>query len=481
MKLAVIFAVIATLLVGGLMYGISARAAEPSKAGGLLEAKKLTAAPSKAPAQERTFASTSGGYFSDRPGQRGSNSTGHGYFSTDGAVQMPGGAPQESDLSGIAGLPDSDEEEGDEAIGRTPPPAPQVVAVGDISQEHADRCVKYAPIIERLRAQFCPSVTVAETCALWHTETRMALGETRGEKCPDSDKEARGCTQFIDDTWNTHSRDGDVPPDGIKNKQHLEDAMASTLNYLCYLKTRVRTDEVYKAYHGGPGFNRDPARSPRSHQYDGLIRSKVPAFTAFLEGTPYKGVPEFATPLSTEALAALEKVSETPPTNDVIRFFPRVPVARTTWWSAWANQRARKGGRVVPHAGVDLGCDKGVSVYAIESGTVIAASDIGGITGKIVTVRHEGGYESSYMHLDRVDAQNGARVTAGTVLGTCGTSGTQRSPAHVHFKLTQGGQIVNPCAGYPGETRLYCRLPLSQASHFAPLKPVTGGASVAQR
>ena len=96
------------------------------------------------------------------------------------------------------------------------------------------------------------------------------------------------------------------------------------------------------------------------------------------------------------------------------------------------------------HKGVDWAAPSGTPVFAAFDGDVVSAGDAGQY-GNLVRLRHPGGRETRYAHLDRFDqkARPGAKVKAGDVIGYVGTTGLSTGP-HLHFELYVGGTAVDP-------------------------------------
>jgi murein DD-endopeptidase MepM/ murein hydrolase activator NlpD len=67
-------------------------------------------------------------------------------------------------------------------------------------------------------------------------------------------------------------------------------------------------------------------------------------------------------------------------------------------------------------------------------------------------IKHAGGLETDYQHLDEVFVRGGDKVKRGTVIGTKGTTGyrnnmsDKRPPGypHLHFEVYKDGQIKDP-------------------------------------
>jgi murein DD-endopeptidase MepM/ murein hydrolase activator NlpD len=96
------------------------------------------------------------------------------------------------------------------------------------------------------------------------------------------------------------------------------------------------------------------------------------------------------------------------------------------------------------HLGVDYAAPTGTPVWAAASGTIVHRGPAGG-AGNFVILKHDGGLETHYMHLNRfADGQKvGQRVSAKTVIGYVGTTGLSTGP-HLHFGVKQNGAYIDP-------------------------------------
>ncbi len=106
------------------------------------------------------------------------------------------------------------------------------------------------------------------------------------------------------------------------------------------------------------------------------------------------------------------------------------------------------------HDGMDIaGCGYGSNIFAIESGTVVAASyryD----NGQYVTIKHDNGYYAIYAHLCSgcMNVKVGDRVQRGQVIGGMGQTG-YATGVHLHIGIWTGppyagGTAVNPAIFY---------------------------------
>ena len=94
------------------------------------------------------------------------------------------------------------------------------------------------------------------------------------------------------------------------------------------------------------------------------------------------------------------------------------------------------------HRGLDFAAPRGTHVYASGPGQVIHAGRRGSY-GNLVIISHGLGLETRYAHLRRVRTESGRFVTAGTVIGTVGSTGRSTGP-HLHFEVRQFGEPINP-------------------------------------
>jgi murein DD-endopeptidase MepM/ murein hydrolase activator NlpD len=98
------------------------------------------------------------------------------------------------------------------------------------------------------------------------------------------------------------------------------------------------------------------------------------------------------------------------------------------------------------HLGVDYGAPAGTRVVAVAAGTVESA-EWAGDGGRMVVIRHAGGYETLYLHLSSFAAgiRPGARVAQGDTIGRVGMTGAATAP-HLDYRIRKNGVYVNPTA-----------------------------------
>ena len=106
--------------------------------------------------------------------------------------------------------------------------------------------------------------------------------------------------------------------------------------------------------------------------------------------------------------------------------------------------------RVVPHLGIDYAASTGSPVWAAADGIVTFAGRRGA-NGNLVSLRHEGGFETHYAHLWKIGAglKVGAKLKQRQVLGFVGSTGRSTGP-HLHFAIKRYGRFVDPNAQLNG-------------------------------
>ena len=119
-----------------------------------------------------------------------------------------------------------------------------------------------------------------------------------------------------------------------------------------------------------------------------------------------------------------------------------VPCSYTSITSPFGYRTAPTTGASTYHQGVDLDTGTGWPVYATRAG--IAYTGYGSAAGNYVTVDHQDGFKSIYMHLSGFSVSNGTVVSAGQQIGLTGSTGVSTGD-HLHFGISYNGVYVNPC------------------------------------
>ncbi len=97
--------------------------------------------------------------------------------------------------------------------------------------------------------------------------------------------------------------------------------------------------------------------------------------------------------------------------------------------------------RYIYHKGADLRAQY-VPLYATKNGKVSYAGWMSGY-GKIVIIKHSGGYETRSAHLNNIYVKPGQYVKQGQLIGKTGMTGRVTGP-HLHFEIRKNGVPYNP-------------------------------------
>jgi murein DD-endopeptidase MepM/ murein hydrolase activator NlpD len=98
------------------------------------------------------------------------------------------------------------------------------------------------------------------------------------------------------------------------------------------------------------------------------------------------------------------------------------------------------------HRGLDYAGAAGSSVTAPAAGRVALVGTVSQgfrVHGNVIGIDHGQGVVSIFMHLSRINVQEGDFVKAGQKIGTVGSTGASTGP-HLHWGLYVNGQSVDP-------------------------------------
>lgn len=99
-------------------------------------------------------------------------------------------------------------------------------------------------------------------------------------------------------------------------------------------------------------------------------------------------------------------------------------------------------GLALVHTGVDLVAPAGTPIFATGAGRVLRSGLAGGY-GNMVEIQHADGLITRYAHMQSLAVGAGDPVTAGTVVGTLGSTGESTGP-HLHYEIRRGDIPVDP-------------------------------------
>ncbi len=110
-----------------------------------------------------------------------------------------------------------------------------------------------------------------------------------------------------------------------------------------------------------------------------------------------------------------------------------------------------------PHQGIDIGCTAdyfGMPVYTPADGVVtqVNYAKKGKSAGNYIRIKHADGWETQYMHLDKIFVSKGQSVSAGCAIGLLGHSGGNADSSnpsmgidisHLHYEVIYNGSASN--------------------------------------
>ena len=101
-----------------------------------------------------------------------------------------------------------------------------------------------------------------------------------------------------------------------------------------------------------------------------------------------------------------------------------------------------------PHLGIDYGAPAGTPVNAVAAG-IVEAAEWSGEAGRMVRIRHAGGYKTAYLHLSSFapGIRAGVRVEQGAPIGRVGQSGNVTGP-HLDYRVMKNGTYLNPATAF---------------------------------
>ena len=130
--------------------------------------------------------------------------------------------------------------------------------------------------------------------------------------------------------------------------------------------------------------------------------------------------------------------------NNLRRAFLKAPVKFSRISSRYnLNRRiAYYGYRKRPHKGTDFAAPIGTPILATADGIVTKSERRGG-NGNYVKVKHNGTYETQYLHMKKRNVKVGEFVRQGDVIGWVGMTGNTGGP-HVCYRFWKNGAQVDP-------------------------------------
>ena len=98
--------------------------------------------------------------------------------------------------------------------------------------------------------------------------------------------------------------------------------------------------------------------------------------------------------------------------------------------------------RYKAHLGTDYAAPHGTPILAVGDGKVTKSGYTSG-NGNYVKIRHNGTYETQYLHMSKRAVKEGQFVKQGETIGYVGSTGLATGP-HVCFRFWKNGEQVDP-------------------------------------
>lgn len=130
--------------------------------------------------------------------------------------------------------------------------------------------------------------------------------------------------------------------------------------------------------------------------------------------------------------------------DNLRRAFLKAPVQFSRISSRYNLRRRIKyyGYKLRPHKGTDFAAPIGTPILATADGTVTKSERRGG-NGNYVKIRHNGTYDTQYLHMKSRNVRVGQYVKQGDVIGWVGMTGNTGGP-HVCYRFWKNGRQVDP-------------------------------------
>ncbi len=128
------------------------------------------------------------------------------------------------------------------------------------------------------------------------------------------------------------------------------------------------------------------------------------------------------------------------------RTFLKAPLRFTRISSKFSHSRMHPVLKIRrPHHGIDYAAPSGTPVYTVGDGVVIKRGYQKSGGGNYITIKHNGTYSTTYMHLSGYakGMQVGKHVKQGDLIGYVGKTGLATGP-HLDFRFYRNGKAMDP-------------------------------------
>ena len=183
----------------------------------------------------------------------------------------------------------------------------------------------------------------------------------------------------------------------------------------------------------------------------------------------HRGKPLYAFKFSLDSLGKLSGYYDEN-ANNLKRAFLKAPVKFSRISSRYNLNRRIKyyGFKLRPHRGTDFAAAIGTPILATADGVVTKSERRGG-NGNYVKIRHNGTYETQYLHMKARNVKVGQHVSQADVICWIGMTGNTSGP-HVCYRFWKNGKEVDP---FKEDTPFSQPLPKElHEQYFANLQPM---------
>jgi murein DD-endopeptidase MepM/ murein hydrolase activator NlpD len=150
-----------------------------------------------------------------------------------------------------------------------------------------------------------------------------------------------------------------------------------------------------------------------------------------------------------ETLSVASNDLPPPVTSPYSQPSPMVPNASWQWpVNGQVTEPFGKQANGQTNQGITIAAAEGTPIKAAQAGEVAFVGQDTKNYGNIAILRHTDGSMSSYAHAREITVTKGARVNAGSVIGTVGQSGNAKTP-QLHFAVREGKTSIDPMVKLP--------------------------------
>jgi murein DD-endopeptidase MepM/ murein hydrolase activator NlpD len=179
--------------------------------------------------------------------------------------------------------------------------------------------------------------------------------------------------------------------------------------------------------------------------YERFINDTIPAGLQGIKAAyfEHRGKPLYSFKYTIDTVNAIPDYYDDEAEN-LRRAFLTAPVKFSRISSRYNLNRRIKyyGYKLRPHKGTDFAAPIGTPILATADG-VVSKSERRGGNGNYVKIRHNGTYETQYLHMKKRNVKVGQFVRQGELIGWIGMTGNSGGP-HVCYRFWKNGKEVDP-------------------------------------